>query len=235
MANRTERRSLVGSLPALATLLVSVGLLVAAFVRWPQIHWGGQVWLLVMLATFAVRAPFSAQVRKNVIAERRHDRVEATLLTAMFAGMMVLPMIAVATPVLSFADYRLPDWATTAGVLLNIPYIWLFWRSHTDLGRNWSPGLEVRDGHSLVTRGVYGPIRHPMYAAIWIGVVAQPLVVQNWIGGCLALPAFAALYLTRIPKEEAMMRAQFGADYDAYAAKTGRIWPRFRRDRRSAA
>lgn len=27
---------------------------------------------------------------------------------------------------------------------LQLPFLWLFWRSHADLDRNWSPGLESR-------------------------------------------------------------------------------------------
>jgi protein-S-isoprenylcysteine O-methyltransferase Ste14 len=38
--------------------------------------------------------------------------------------------------------------------------VWLFWRSHADLGRNWSPSLELREGHELVTEGVYRYVRH---------------------------------------------------------------------------
>ncbi len=46
--------------------------------------------------------------------------------------------------------------------------LWLFWRSHADLGRNWSQAFELRKGHELITHGVYRVVRHPMYAAIWL-------------------------------------------------------------------
>jgi protein-S-isoprenylcysteine O-methyltransferase Ste14 len=42
--------------------------------------------------------------------------------------------------------------------------IWLFWRSHRDLGKNWSPSLEISAQQTLITHGVYRTIRHPMYA-----------------------------------------------------------------------
>ena len=114
-----------------------------------------------------------------------------------------------------------------AGALLQVPCLWLFWRSHADLGRNWSPGLEVREDHSLITRGVYARIRHPMYAAIWISVLAQPLLIQNWIAGFLVAPAFAAMWFIRVPKEEAMMRLQFGKAWEAYCVRAGRLLPRW--------
>jgi protein-S-isoprenylcysteine O-methyltransferase Ste14 len=44
--------------------------------------------------------------------------------------------------------------------------LWLFYRSHADLGTNWSITLEIREQHRLITQGVYRRIRHPMYSAL---------------------------------------------------------------------
>jgi len=110
--------------------------------------------------------------------------------------------------------------------------LWLFWRSHADLGRNWSYTLEVRKGHELITRGVYRTIRHPMYASIWLWCLAQGLLLSNWLAGWYALAAFAAMYFIRVPREEAMMREIFGQEYLDYMQRTGRILPRLRTKRR---
>ncbi len=104
--------------------------------------------------------------------------------------------------------------------------VWLFWRSHADLGRNWSPSLQLREGHELVTGGVYRSIRHPMYASQWVWGVAQALLLRNWISGWSGLVLFAPLYLSRVPCEEQMMLEQFGEEYSAYMNRTGRIFPR---------
>ena len=105
--------------------------------------------------------------------------------------------------------------------------LWLFWRSHTDLGRNWSVSLEIREGHGLVTGGVYRRVRHPMYTSSWMGALAQAMMLENWLAGLAVLPAFAAMYFIRLPREEAMMRERFGAEYDDYMKRTGRLVPRF--------
>ncbi|NOT29051.1 MAG: isoprenylcysteine carboxylmethyltransferase family protein [Planctomycetes bacterium] len=54
-------------------------------------------------------------------------------------------------------------------------------RSHADLGTNWSITLEVREQHTLVTRGVYARVRHPMYTALLLYALGQWLVVPNWL------------------------------------------------------
>lgn len=225
MAERKHRPIMTSPL-AIATMLLGVGLLVLAALRWRDNGWGAFIWLLALIAMFVIRTPHSLRNRANVVVEARKDATEIGLLMAMFLTAMLLPLIHLATGLFAFADSTLPEWATWIGALAQIPFVWLFWHSHADLGRNWSPGLEVREDHALVTNGVYDRIRHPMYAAIWISALAQPLLIHNWIGGFLVVPAFAAMWFLRVPQEEAMMRVRFGAAWDAYGARAGRLLPK---------
>ena len=220
-----KRRSMMASIPALVTAVAAVALLVLALLRWREYGWGALVWLAAFIAMTAIRMPHSVRNRANIVVGARKDATEKALLAAMFLTMMFLPLLHLATPLFAFADYRLPHWATGIGAALQIPLLWLFWRSHADLGRNWSPGLEVREDHGLVTNGVYNRIRHPMYAAIWIAALTQPLLIHNWIAGALILPAFAAMWFLRVPNEERMMHERFGAEWEAYCTRTGRLWP----------
>ena len=107
--------------------------------------------------------------------------------------------------------------------------LWLFWRSHADLGLNWSPTLETRKGHEIISHGVYRRIRHPMYSAIWLFSIAQGLLLNNWLAGWAVVLAFAVMYFLRTPKEEEMMIDHFGNAYKEYMAETGRLFPRIRR------
>jgi protein-S-isoprenylcysteine O-methyltransferase Ste14 len=220
---------MVRSLGGIATACLGVVLLGFAMWRWRENGLGAAIWLAAFVATLAIRAPHSIRNRRNLVVADRKGLVEMMLLSGMFATMMVFPLLQLATGVFDFANYTLPRWATWVGIVLQVPYLWLFWRSHEDLGRNWSPGLEVRENHGLVTSGIYARIRHPMYAAIWLSALAQPLLIQNWIAGMLVVAAFGATWFIRIPNEEAMMRKQFGSAYDVYCLRTGRLFPKFGR------
>lgn len=228
MADR--QRSMVFSLPMIVTLTVGIVLLAVVLWRWQVagsgIGWGAVVWLVSFLGMCVIRTPHAMRGRANPVVESRKDATEKALLAGAFLTMMVLPLAHLATGVFAFADYALPDGVTAVGTVLQIPFLWLFWRSHADLGLNWSPGLELRETHELVTRGVYARIRHPMYAAIWIQALTQPLLLHNWIAGFLAVPAFAAMWFLRVPQEEELMHARFGNAYDAYAARAGRLFPK---------
>jgi hypothetical protein len=65
-----------------------------------------------------------------------------------------------------------------------------------------------------------------MYAAIWRAVLGQPLLVQNWLAGLPIVAALIFMWAVRMPREEALIYAEFGVEYDAYCARTGRILPR---------
>jgi len=222
----TPARAMTTSAIAIATTALCAVLVAMAVWHWRANGWGALVWLAAFVAMAAIRMPFARRTRVNTVVLAQKDATETLLLAGMFLTMMVLPLLHLATGVFAVADYRLPLWATAAGAAVQLPFLWVFWRSHADLGRNWSPGLEVREDHTLITNGVYARVRHPMYAAIWLSALAQPLLIHNWIAGALVIPAFAAMWVIRVPNEEAMMRVRFGAAYDTYCAQTGRLWPR---------
>ena len=102
----------------------------------------------------------------------------------------------------------------------------MLWRSHADLGRNWSATLHITGEHSLVTGGVYRHIRHPMYTAHLLWAVAQGLLLSNWLAGWAFFVLSIPLYVIRIPKEEQMMLERFGEEYSAYKSRTGMLIPR---------
>jgi protein-S-isoprenylcysteine O-methyltransferase Ste14 len=89
------------------------------------------------------------------IVDSLKTTLEIFLLSLMSVEMLGIPLIYVFTPLLSFADYQLPSWAGWIGVVISVVALWLFWRSHADLGQNWSYTLELRKGHQLITSGVY--------------------------------------------------------------------------------
>jgi len=183
-------------------------------------YWAG------IIAEMAIRAPISQRKRKETKSESRVSRQEKILLGLLFLAMFFLPLFYSATPWLDFANYSLPIWAGWLGVILLLFALLVFWRSHADLGLNWSPSLEIRAEHKLITNGIFGYIRHPMYASQWIWVIAQPLLLQNWIAGFLDILVFVAFYFLRVRAEEKMMLDTFGDEYGEYVKRTGAIFPK---------
>jgi protein-S-isoprenylcysteine O-methyltransferase Ste14 len=188
------------------------------------------VWLIGFLAGSVIRAVYARRNKSAEVDRHRRTALDLTLVTITTLGLIVLPVVYLATDWLDFADYGLPSRAhQTAGWLGAAVFavaLWLLWRSHVDLGSNWSAFPEIRSDHSLVTEGVYRSIRHPMYTAHWLWAVAQMLLLQNWIAGPALAVFFLPFCLVRIPYEERMMLDRFGDEYRAYMDRTGRIVPR---------
>jgi protein-S-isoprenylcysteine O-methyltransferase Ste14 len=158
------------------------------------------------------------------VATSHKTPLETGLLVLAWLGFFV-PLIWVASPAFSFAEYPLGTGPFVGGVTCLVIGLWLFYRSHADLGTNWSITLEVREQHRLITRGVYQRIRHPMYSALVLYSVGQALVIPNWVAGPSNLIAFAILFALRVGGEERMMVERFGAEYTAYIARTKRLIP----------
>jgi protein-S-isoprenylcysteine O-methyltransferase Ste14 len=92
------------------------------------------------------------------------------------------------------------------------------------LGNRFSGLVAIQPGHRLVTSGVYGVIRHPSYLGLLIGSLGWGLAFRSGIGVLLAAMLVPPL-LARIGAEERLLRSQFGAEYEAYRARTSRLMP----------
>ena len=189
------------------------------------------VFLIGFVAYIIIRGVFEQRTKGTEKSISRFDGRERALLCLVFVGCMLLPVVYLFTNWLGFADYRLPSYLPWAGTVTMVAALWLFWRSHSDLGHNWSRTLELRPAHQLVRHGVYRSIRHPMYAAILMFGLAQALLLQNWLAGWSGLVSFAVMYFVRVPHEEQMMCEFFGDSYRDYMRQSGRVIPRMARKR----
>ena len=92
------------------------------------------------------------------------------------------------------------------------------------LGDRFSGLVAIQPGHTLVTSGVYGVIRHPSYLGLLVNSLGWGLAFRSGVGVLLTVLIIPPL-LARIRAEETLLRTQFGDDYDAYCARTSRLIP----------
>jgi protein-S-isoprenylcysteine O-methyltransferase Ste14 len=179
-----------------------------------------------LVAGSVIRKLYTSKCMKSKAESKHSSMLDTALIVAAGLG-MAAPLVYLFTPWLDFANYDLPGWMGWVGTAAFAAALVLLWRSHADLGLNWSATLQIKSGHSLVTHGVYRRIRHPMYAAHMLWAVAQGLLLENWLAGWVFVVTFIPLYLLRVPREERMMLERFGQEYRTYMARTGRMIPRF--------
>ena len=184
------------------------------------------IFWFAIIVEMTIRAPINKKRKQEKMSEQNVSTQEKVILFLLLIGMFILPLIYSASSWLDFANFSLPAWAGWLGVALIAGALFVFWRAHADLGLNWSPSLEIREKHELITKGIYGVIRHPMYASQWLWVIAQPLLLQNWIAGLVNLLIFIPFYLLRVQAEELMMINKFGDQYREYMKRTGGVLPK---------
>lgn len=92
------------------------------------------------------------------------------------------------------------------------------------LGNRFSGLVAIQPGHTLVTDGIYRVIRNPSYLGLIVMVVGWALIFRSGIGlvlcACVLVPLVA-----RMNAEEALLRSQFGSEYEAYRSRTWRLVP----------
>lgn len=186
---------------------------------------GKILWVLGVVAWYIIRYPFERRAKRVRVVSHRRSRIETIGLASALLGLAIVPGFYVATGMPQAADYPARAWAVAVGVVLFAAAMWVFRRTHKELGRNWSITLEIRDQHQLICSGPYAFVRHPMYTSFLLMGLGQAFLLSNWIVGLAGLIGFAILFFLRVDKEERMMLEIFGAQYRAYMDRTKRIIP----------
>lgn len=112
-----------------------------------------------------------------------------------------------------------------AVLMLILGAVWLFHASSRTMGKNWSLVARTREDHQLVRTGPFAVVRHPIYVALFLFLLAMAIAYGHTRQLLVAVPVYALATWLRVRHEERLLRAQFGADYDAYAARVKRFVP----------
>jgi len=183
------------------------------------------IWFAGIIAWYVIRYPFARKAKRIRVSKSLFDPRDSILLAIASLGLFLIPALYAATGIPASLDRPFIAAAAWLGLIPLCASLWLFHRSHADLGRNWSISLEIRQHHTLVNTGVYRLIRHPMYTSFFLLGAAQVLLLPNWLAGLSGLIGVAILFVFRVRREERMMLEMIGHEYRAYMAITKRLIP----------
>jgi len=93
------------------------------------------------------------------------------------------------------------------------------------LGANWADHVTIYERQTLVTRGVFGVVRHPLYASLVWMFAGAALVFRNYAALLADLLIFLPAMNWRAAQEEKLLAARF-PEYDAYRRRVARFFPR---------
>lgn len=182
----------------------------------------------VLIAYVLFAAPFVFRRRPNAsetpanTAKRDLVSLIGILLQGVGFAFVFFGSVHIPTPIV--IDTRTIVEALPAA-LLAFGSVALFWSAFRTLGANWSFVARVREDHGLITGGPFAWVRNPIYLAMLMMMVAAALALGRAPMLIVAIPFFFIGTVIRVVREERLLRAQFGAAYDAYAARVSRLLP----------
>jgi protein-S-isoprenylcysteine O-methyltransferase Ste14 len=189
-------------------------------------------WILI-LGVLIMRVFFTLQVRwagervmpDHAAVEREGFAAFLFRVVGFFLVIGLLATYAVQPAWMAALSILIPNLVRGLGFLFGLAGLWIWIQAQTALGREWSPQLQLREKHRLVTMGPYARMRHPIYSGmiLWAGGLA--LLTANWIFVAVAV-LVSAMFVARVPREEQMMIDEFGEEYREYMKRTGRVLPK---------
>lgn len=92
-------------------------------------------------------------------------------------------------------------------------------------GRYWSGVVALKRDHHLIQSGPYRVVRHPLYMGLILAAFGWCMCQPTW-SSLLGALLLVACFERRAHKEDALLESEFGAEFDVYRQRTGRLLPR---------
>ncbi|MFX0137474.1 MAG: methyltransferase family protein [Candidatus Hodarchaeota archaeon] len=100
--------------------------------------------------------------------------------------------------------------------------------AYRKLGVQWSYPIDgTKKKKALVTTGIYGRIRHPIYLSFNLFCIGYNLLLLDWFLLALYIIGGIGLYVQAIDEEKILIE-YFGNEYLEYMKKTGRFFIKIR-------
>ena len=214
--------------PTARTAFVCVG--TAVYLGLAILGWGGfeaffanEARTALALALIAISAALAFFAGGNLSAGVREDRSNRWVLVAFGVIGLLGGWLPAYTDRLDFLTIDGDTMRWYGVVLFVVGGLLRLWPVYV-LGPRFSGLVAIQPGHRLVTDGIYGVIRHPSYLGLIVNSLGWVLAFRSGVGVLLTAITVVPL-IARIRAEENLLRSQFGAEYDAYCARTSRLIP----------
>ena len=133
-----------------------------------------------------------------------------------YSGIMFLAAFVFAGLNHHFGWTRIPGWLVWAGVVIFLLAYCMFGEVLRE-NRYLSRTIEVQEDQEVVSTGLYGVVRHPMYTATVLLFLAMPLVLGSWPSFIIML-AYIPIIVKRIKNEEQVLETELKG-YGEYKEK----------------
>ena len=164
-------------------------------------------WLLVgllfvpmLIAGFVMLSKSPEFLKKRLDAKEKQGTQKGVVA---YSGLMFIVGFVVAGLDFRFGWSKMPLWVTIVASALFLVAYALYaevMRENAYLSRT----IKVEQGQTVVDTGLYGIVRHPMYAVTLLLFLAMPLVLGSWYA-LIVFAFYPAIIIVRLKDEEALL------------------------------
>lgn len=173
----------------------------------------GLLFVPMLIAGFIMMTKSPDFLKKRLDAKEKQATQKGVLA---FSGLMFIAGFVVAGLDFRFGWSAMPSWVViTASVLFLVAYALYaeVMRENAYLSRT----IKVEEGQTVVDTGLYGIVRHPMYAVTILLFLMIPLVLGSWYA-LIAFAFYPAIIIVRLKDEEALLTRELPG-YEDYKKK----------------
>lgn len=180
----------------------------------------GLLFVPMLIAGFIMWNKSPDFLKKRLNGKEKQGKQKGVLV---LSGLMFITGFVVAGLDFRFSWSNMPAWVVImASVLFLIAYALYaeVMRENAYLSRT----IKVEEGQTVVDTGLYGIVRHPMYAVTILLFLMIPLVLGSWYA-LIVFAFYPAIIIVRLKDEEELLTKEL-AGYDAYKQKVKyRLFP----------
>lgn len=173
----------------------------------------GLLFVPMLIAGFVMLAKNPAFLKKRLDAKEKQTAQKGVLA---FSGLMFVAGFMVAGLDYRYGWSAMPVWVVTAASVLFLTAYGLYaevMRENAYLSRT----IRVEEGQQVVDTGLYGIVRHPMYAVTVLLFLMMPLILGSWYA-LIVFAFYPAIIVVRLKDEEALLTRELPG-YAAYKQK----------------
>jgi protein-S-isoprenylcysteine O-methyltransferase Ste14 len=177
--------------------------------------------LMILHFVYWTITEFQANTKKPLLQKRSYSQLFTRFVTWCLGGLLTIQLLGV--DILSFKQSIAIQ---LFGFILCVIGLGVGFIARLAIGDNWAHGAEyqIKKDHTLVTHGIYGYIRHPIYTGTTLSYIGAEIVAGSYLFLFFAL--FLSLVIYRQGRnEENILTQKFGTAYTAYMKKTKMFLP----------
>lgn len=143
----------------------------------------------------------------------------------LFAVAMVLGLAGPLLAVIGTVPTSAPTSLQVTGLVVALLGFAATFAGQVGMGTSWRIGVDATERTDLVTGGVFGLLRNPIFTAMVVAQAGVVLMVPTWVSVLALVALVAAVELQVRVVEEPYLQRVHGAEYAAYCSRVGRFLP----------